>query len=88
MLAQLEGKFQEGEFGREAGWAAGAVFEVGPAFVALEVGIVDGGGGEGCGGEVGSDVVVSAVVGAGVHGGEVEGGGGVERRRGLGLGDC
>jgi hypothetical protein len=75
LLAQFEGEFEEGEFGLQAGWAAGAVFEVGPAFVALEeVGIADvvGGGvgvvvGEGGGGEVWCDVVVSAVVCACVH---------------------
>jgi hypothetical protein len=46
------------------------VFEVGPAFVALEVSIADVAGvgvGEGGGGEVGADVVVSAVVCACVH---------------------
>ena len=78
MLAELEGEFQQGKFGRETGRAAGAVLEVGPAFVAVEkVDIVGGGGGggvvgDGCGGEVGGYVVVSAVVGAGVHDGEVE----------------
>lgn len=75
LLAELEGEFQEGKFGRETGGAAGAVFEVGPGFVAVEksgivcVVVV----GEGCGGEVGGYVVVAAVVGACVHGGEVEG---------------
>lgn len=68
LLAEFEGEFQEGEFGSEAGWAARAVFEVGPAFVALEVGVgIVGVAGECCGGEVGGDEVVSAVVGAGVH---------------------
>jgi hypothetical protein len=74
LLTELEGQFQQGEFGLEARWAAGALFEVGPAFVALEVGIagvvvvvvIDVG--EGGGGEVWCDVVVSAVVRACVHG--------------------
>lgn len=48
------------------------MLEVGPAFVAVDQGILAGGVvGEGCGGEVGGYVVVSAVVGACVHGGEV-----------------
>jgi hypothetical protein len=78
LLAELEGECEEGEFGHETSWAAGAGFEVGPGFVALEVGIVDTvvraviGVGESCGGEVGGDVVVSAVVCSGVH---VDGGG-------------
>lgn len=84
LLAELEGEFQEGEFGGETGGAAGAVFEVGPGFVAVEeegivcgvVGVV----GEGCGGEVGGYVVVAAVVGACVHGCEVVEGDG--RRQG------
>jgi hypothetical protein len=41
LLAQFEREFEEGEFGLHAGWAAGALFEVGPAFVALEVSIAE-----------------------------------------------
>ena len=71
LLAEFEREFQQWEFWLEACWAAGAVFEVGLAFVALEeVGIADvvGGVGEGGGGEMWCDVVVPAVVCACVHG--------------------